>query len=170
MRRSGALLLTLLLVACSATVTPAPSGTPLVLTTVSPTASGTTAPSVAPTASPAPTATPVPTAPPSKTPGPTLAQMVGQKLVVAMAGLTASADLLGRIRRGEVGGVILFGSNISTAAQVTALTAQLQGAARAGGQPTLLISTDQEGGSVKRIKWAPPTLSPPQMGSLGSTL
>lgn len=170
MRRSGALLLTLLLVACSATVTPAPSGTPLVLTTVSPTASGTTAPSVAPTASPAPTATPVPTAPPSKTPGPTLAQMVGEKLVVAMAGLTASADLLGRIRRGEVGGVILFGSNISTAAQVTALTAQLQGAARAGGQPTLLISTDQEGGSVKRIKWAPPTLSPPQMGSLGSTL
>jgi beta-N-acetylhexosaminidase len=95
--------------------------------------------------------------------------MVGQKLVVAMAGLTASADLLGRIRRGEVGGVILFGSNISTAAQVTALTAQLQGAAKAGGQPTLLISTDQEGGSVKRIKWAPPTLSPPQMGSLGST-
>src|SRR6185503_18507539 len=25
-----------------------------------------------------------------------------------------------------------------------------------------------EGGSVKRIAWAPPTLSPPQMGALGS--
>jgi beta-N-acetylhexosaminidase len=168
MRRNAALLLALVLAACSAPVTPAPSGTPSAVTTASPTAS--VSPSIAPSASPSPTATPGPTAPPSSAPGPTLAQMVGQKLVVAMSGLTASADLLGRIRRGEVGGVILFGSNISTAAQVTALTKQLQGAATAGGQPTLLISTDQEGGSVKRIKWAAPTLSPPQMGSLGSNL
>ena len=49
---------------------------------------------------------------------PTLAQMIGQKLMVRMDGTTPSADLLGRIQRGEVGGVILFGSNIvSTAAR-----------------------------------------------------
>jgi beta-N-acetylhexosaminidase len=64
--------------------------------------------------------------------------------------------------------VILFGSNISTATQVRALTSKLQAAATAGGQPRLLISTDQEGGSVKRIPWAPPTMSPPQMGASGS--
>ncbi|MEA2619557.1 MAG: beta-N-acetylhexosaminidase, partial [Chloroflexota bacterium] len=103
------------------------------------------------------------------TTGPTLAQMVGQKLVVAMEGLTPSADLLGRIRRGEVGGVILFGSNISTRAALIALTGKLRAAAAAGGQPRLLIGVDQEGGSVKRIPWAPPTLSPPQMGRIGST-
>ena len=48
---------------------------------------------------------------------PTLAQLVGQKLMVAMSGTTPSADLLGRIERGEVGGVILFSFNIATPAR-----------------------------------------------------
>jgi beta-N-acetylhexosaminidase len=100
---------------------------------------------------------------------PTLAQMIGQKLVVRMEGRTPSADLLGRIRRGEVGGVILFGANITTKAALITLTHSLRAAARAGGQPPLLIAVDQEGGTIKRIPWAPPTLSPPQMGRLGKT-
>jgi beta-N-acetylhexosaminidase len=98
--------------------------------------------------------------------GPTLAQLIGQKLVVRMEGLTPSADLLGRIRRGEVGGIILFGSNVTTPTALIALTTKLRAAAAAGGQPRLLIGVDQEGGSVKRIPWAPPTLSPPQMGEI----
>jgi beta-N-acetylhexosaminidase len=96
------------------------------------------------------------------------ARLIGQKLVVAMAGTTPDADLLLRIQRGEIGGVILFGRNISSAAALRVLTAKLQAAAEAGGQPRLLIATDQEGGSVRRLTWAPPTLSPPQMGALGS--
>ncbi|HET7029543.1 MAG TPA: glycoside hydrolase family 3 N-terminal domain-containing protein [Candidatus Limnocylindrales bacterium] len=100
---------------------------------------------------------------------PTIAQLIGQKLVVAMSGTTPSASLLGRIRRGEVGGVILFGSNITTQPALVALTAQLHAAAAAGGQPHFLVMVDQEGGSIKRIPWAPPTLSPARMGSLGST-
>ena len=40
---------------------------------------------------------------------PTLAHLIGQKLVVRMDGTTPSASLLARIRRGEVGGIILFG-------------------------------------------------------------
>ena len=100
--------------------------------------------------------------------GPTLAQLIGQKLIVRMDGTTPSADLLGRIRRGEVGGVILFGANITTRAALVALTAELHRAATAGGQPRLLIAVDQEGGAIKRIPWAPPTLSPPAMGRLGS--
>jgi beta-N-acetylhexosaminidase len=106
---------------------------------------------------------------PATAAGPTLAQLVGQKLIVRMDGTTPSASLLGRIRRGEVGGVILFGSNITTKTALVALTSQLHAAAVAGGQPRLLIAVDQEGGSIKRIPWAPPTLSPPQMGALGST-
>ena len=100
---------------------------------------------------------------------PTIAQLIGQKLIVRMEGTTPSADLLGRIERGEVGGVILFGSNITTATALRALTGKLRAAAAAGGRPSLLIAVDQEGGSVKRIPWAPPTLSPPEMGALGST-
>jgi beta-N-acetylhexosaminidase len=99
---------------------------------------------------------------------PTLAQLIGQKLVVRMEGTTPSADLLGRIRRGEIGGVVLFGSNITTRAALISLTAELHAAARAGGQPRFLIAVDQEGGPVKRIPWAPPTLSAPAMGRIGS--
>lgn len=83
-----------------------------------------------------------------------------------MSGTIPSADVLGRIRRGEVGGVILFGSNVATRAALITLTATLRHAAAAGRQPPLLIATDQEGGSVKRIPWAPPTLSPPEMGEI----
>jgi len=99
---------------------------------------------------------------------PTLAQLIGQKLVVRMDGVTPSADLLGRIRRGEVGGIILFGPNVTTPTALVALTGQLRAAAVAGGQPRLLIAVDQEGGPIKRIPWAPPTLSAPQMGRIGS--
>ena len=99
---------------------------------------------------------------------PTLAQLIGQKLVVRMDGVTPSADLLGRIGRGEVGGIILFGPNVTMPTALIALTRQLRAAAVAGGQPRLLIAVDQEGGPIKRIPWAPPTLSAPQMGRIGS--
>ena len=95
---------------------------------------------------------------PSAATAPTLAQLIGEKLVVRMDGTTPSADLLGRIKRGEVGGVILLGFNISDAQRLlVTLTGKLRAAAAAGGQPPLLIAVDQEGGPVKRIPWAPPT-------------
>jgi beta-N-acetylhexosaminidase len=108
-------------------------------------------------------------APSASAAGPTLAHLIGQKLVVRMSGTTPTADLLGRIRRGEIGGVVLFGANISSRSALMALTRSLQAAAAAGGQPRLLIAVDQEGGAIKRIPWAPPTLSAPQMGRLAST-
>jgi beta-N-acetylhexosaminidase len=97
-----------------------------------------------------------------------LTRLIGQKLVVAMSGTTPDADLLVRIEHGEIGGVILFGRNITGASALRALTGKLQAAAIVGGQPPLLVATDQEGGTVRRLAWAPPTLSPPQMGALGS--
>jgi beta-N-acetylhexosaminidase len=109
----------------------------------------------------APSDTPAPT---NSGPAPSITQLVGQKLVVRMEGVTPSADLLGRIGRGEIGGVILFGANVTTKAALIALIGTLQDAAAAGGQPPLLIAVDQEGGTIKRIPWAPPTLSVPEMG------
>src|SRR4029078_3229552 len=91
----------------------------------------------------------------------------GQKLVVRMSGTTASAALLARIERGEGGGVILFQANIGTPAALRRLTASLQAAATRGGQPTLLIGVDQEGGEIKRMPWAPPTVTPAEMGRDG---
>jgi beta-N-acetylhexosaminidase len=100
---------------------------------------------------------------------PTTAHLIGQKLMVAMSGTTPTSSLLGRIQRGEIGGVILFGANITSATQLRSLTTKLRQAAVAGGQPPLLIATDQEGGTVKRLSWAAPTISPPAMGASGST-
>jgi beta-N-acetylhexosaminidase len=103
-------------------------------------------------------------------PSVSLAKMIGQEVMVRMSGTSPDAALLERIRRGEVGGVILYADNIVSEAQVRSLTAQLQSAARRGGNPPLLISTDQEGGQVKRLPWAPPTIAPPQMGAQGSAV
>jgi beta-N-acetylhexosaminidase len=101
---------------------------------------------------------------------PTLAQLVGQKLVVTMNGTSPSASLLARARRGEIGGVIVHGFNFSTAAQLRAIALKLHAAAAAGGQPRLLVAVDQEGGSVKTVPWIPPTITPPRMGSVGVAL
>jgi beta-N-acetylhexosaminidase len=95
---------------------------------------------------------------------PTKAQMVGQRMVVAFHGTTAGPGILARIRAGEVGGVILFSDNIRSAAQLGRLAARLKHAARAGGRPRLLIATDQEGGLVRRLPWAPPKASAEELG------
>jgi len=81
-----------------------------------------------------------------------------------MDGASPTPQFLGRIRRGEIAGVVLLGDNIGRSGP-TGLIAQLQAAARAGGQPPLLIAIDQEGGSVRRLT-VPPTLAPREMTSV----
>ena len=82
--------------------------------------------------------------------------MVGQMLMAGMAGTEPDADLLQRIREGEIGGVILYSANIESVAQTQQMIQNLQNAAYSGGNPPLLISVDQEGGSVRRFADAPP--------------
>ena len=108
-----------------------------------------------------PAAASAPEAPPDP-----LERLIGARLVVGMDGTTPSAALLDRIRRGRVGGVILMGRNVRSAPQVRSLTASLRAAARAGGHP-LLVVTDQEGGVVRRFRWAPPAASADELGGLG---
>jgi beta-N-acetylhexosaminidase len=104
-----------------------------------------------------------------RAPAPTLSQLIGQKLVVSMNGTTPSASLLRRVRTGHVGGVLIHGYNFSSGTQLRAITHKLRAAATAGGQPPLLIAVDQEGGPVKTVPGAPPTISPRRMGELNST-
>jgi beta-N-acetylhexosaminidase len=88
---------------------------------------------------------------------------IGQLMLVRMHGRTPSPSFLARIRRGEIGGVVLFTDNYG-ARGPAGLIASLQRAARRGGRPPLLIAIDQEGGFVKRLA-GPPSLAPPQMRS-----
>ena len=94
-----------------------------------------------------------------------LSRLVGQTIMTGFAGTHPSAALLDRIRRGEVGGVILFGENITGAAGARKLVARLQAAARAGGNPPLLVAVDQEGGPVRRLPSGPPREAPAQITS-----
>jgi beta-N-acetylhexosaminidase len=92
--------------------------------------------------------------------------MLGQMIVARFAGPTPSNALLDSIRSGAVGGVILFSDNVAGGESATReLIRGLQRAAKEGGNPPLLTMTDQEGGEVKRLAWAPPTLAPSAMAS-----
>jgi beta-N-acetylhexosaminidase len=86
---------------------------------------------------------------------------VGRKIMTAMRGRFPSRSLRIRVRRGEVGGVILFGPNVGPG--LPGAIAALQRAARAGGNPPLLIAVDQEGGEVKRLRTLPPSRAPARM-------
>jgi beta-N-acetylhexosaminidase len=96
--------------------------------------------------------------------GPTLSRLAGQSIVGAFSGRSPSASFVARVRRGELGGVILFGENIGSASRLARTVSALRGAAAAGGNPHLLILVDQEGGTVRRLRSAPPRASAETMG------
>lgn len=99
-------------------------------------------------------------------PAASLARMLGQMIVSRLAGSTPSPALLRRVRLGEVGGVILFSESFAGGPSAArAAISALQRAARAGGNPPLLVMTDQEGGEVRRLQWAPPLRAAAQMRS-----
>ena len=86
----------------------------------------------------------------------TAKQLAGQRVVTGFTGHSPPRELLRRIRRGYVGGVILFGQNVASRDQVRRMVARLQSVRRprALNQP-LLVMVDQEGGPVRRIPGAP---------------
>ena len=94
-----------------------------------------------------------------------LTRLVGQTIMTGFAGTQPSAALLDRIRRGEVGGVILFGGNIASDDAARRLVDRLQAAASAGGNPPLLVAVDQEGGPVRRFRDGPPRDAPAAVAS-----
>jgi beta-N-acetylhexosaminidase len=80
----------------------------------------------------------------------TLREACGQLLTVSLEGESPSSELQGCIARSEVGGVILFRPNIIDFAQVVNLVSALR--ASAPPPAPLLISVDQEGGRVRRLR------------------
>jgi beta-N-acetylhexosaminidase len=94
-------------------------------------------------------------------------QMAGQRVIYSYTGLTPPSSLLRSIRNGKVGGVIFFGGNISSEAQIAGVIKQLDQANASPSNPLrsypLLLMTDQEGGLVRRLPGAP-VLSEKQIG------
>lgn len=94
------------------------------------------------------------------------ASLAGQRLVVRTDG-TPDRGLLRRAKAGEIAGVIVFPGEGAKEERIKAGLRQLQKAAAAGGQPPLLVATDQEGGPVKRFVTRPPLRSPYDLGRDG---
>lgn len=107
------------------------------------------------TPEPEPTATP--TAAPAKEPVDELSlkQQVGMLIVLRFQGTTAPRYVRDALKNRWTSGAILFGDNISSPAQLKRLTRQLR---RASPDATPIISTDQEGGDIRNLKWAPPAV------------
>lgn len=76
------------------------------------------------------------------------ADKIGQMLSVGFTGLEAPNYLLDWLREGRVGGAILFARNVESPEQVARLTETLHAAAKY----PILISIDQEGGTVARLR------------------
>jgi beta-N-acetylhexosaminidase len=122
-------------------------------------AGGPTAPSAAGPSSAAPSA-----GAPAGGPAPTAAQLAGQRVIYSYPGLVPPASLLAHIRAGEAAGVIFFGDNISSAAQIAGVIRTLRSAQRESPvHVPLLLMTDQEGGQVRRLP-GQPALSAKQVG------
>ncbi len=96
-------------------------------------------------------------------------QRAGQRVIGGFSGRTVPAGLRQAIRRGHIGGVILFSRNLGSRNQIRKLTRSLQRIRRPAGlrKPPLLVTVDQEGGLVKRLAGAP-ALSARQMGARGA--
>ena len=94
----------------------------------------------------------------------TPAQLAGQRVIFSYPGATPPTSLLDQISAGEAGGVIFFGENITSLAQIAAVIQQLNVAHAASPvRSPLLLMTDQEGGLVRRLP-GQPVLSEKQIG------
>ncbi len=79
-------------------------------------------------------------------------QSAGQRLMVGFDGTELNAELKFLISTLKVGGIILFSRNLVDPDQIRNLCISMQSYARSCDQPPLLISIDQEGGKVARLK------------------
>jgi beta-N-acetylhexosaminidase len=92
-----------------------------------------------------------------------LKRVVGQTIVGKVGKAGPDEQLLRRVRKGQLGGVVMLPRNESTLQNDVG---RLQDAARSGNNPPLLIMVDQEGGEVKRLP-GPPDSSPAELGESG---
>jgi beta-N-acetylhexosaminidase len=137
---------------------PSAGESPTATTTASPTSSVGSAVGASPSASG------YPSTQQGTGPGLTARQRAGQRIIYSYPGLTPPASLLQHIRDGEAAGVIFFSENISSITQIAGVIAQLRQAQRESPvHVPLLLMTDQEGGTVRRLP-GQPVLSEKEIG------
>ncbi len=94
-------------------------------------------------------------------------RLAGQMLVVRMEA-TATAGLRRAVRRGEIGGVVLFPPPGTPPDALGEQVETLGRVAIESGSPAPLVMIDQEGGEVKRLTDLPPNRSPAEIAARGT--
>ncbi|MBX3721251.1 MAG: beta-N-acetylhexosaminidase [Turneriella sp.] len=94
-------------------------------------------------------------------------KLAGQAIHIAIPGTELNEQSRKIITELKPGGIIFFGFNLASAEQIKKLTGDLQKLAAELGLPPFLISTDQEGGYVKRVQDG--VLQTPPARNLGDT-
>lgn len=91
-------------------------------------------------------------------------RLVGSVVMMRFNGAVVPEYVERAMRRGWAAGAILFPDNAPDPAGVRAVTRRLQRAARG----RALIGTDQEGGTVRRLRWAAPFSAQPARSTPGA--
>lgn len=93
-------------------------------------------------------------------------RLAGAVIVGGFDGSSAPDELLSRLSDGRVAGVTLFKRNVESPVQVARLVRSLIDATDRGGRSAPLVSIDQEGGRVARLR--APIIELPPMRALGA--
>lgn len=94
-------------------------------------------------------------------------EKIGQLFQVGFPGTEPTEEVEELLTEYHVGGVIYFARNLESPGQTRALSRSLQETATAEGGPPLVISTDQEGGTVRRLPFYTPTPGAMAIGATG---
>src|SRR4051794_22647235 len=86
-----------------------------------------------------------------------LYKLAGATVIMRFAGSPEPAYVRDALKAGRAAGVILFKDNMPAAGPTQAMTRRLQRA----GHGRAIISTDQEGGSVRNLPWVAPSAAQP---------
>jgi beta-N-acetylhexosaminidase len=96
-----------------------------------------------------------------------LKKLAGQTIITPMSEEGPDEKLLRSARRGRIGGIFVrAGEGELRPEDVQADVARVSQAAQEGGNPPLLVMTDQEGGFVKELP-GPPDVGPNELGEAG---
>ncbi len=90
---------------------------------------------------------------------------VAQLFALGFEGTDASADIVGRLRRLDLGALVIARQNYTDEAQLTALTGELRATARGARHFPPFVLTSQEGGDLNSLPGLPPSAPPAGVAS-----
>ena len=96
-----------------------------------------------------------------------LERKVAQLFALGFEGTDTSADIFGRLRRFDLGGLVVARQNYTDEAQLSALTGEFRATARGARHFPPFVLSRQEGGELNSLPGLPPSAPPADLASAG---